>query len=314
MRLSIALVLVAIRVLAASGPSVSPCLNVEGDAILARDLAPAVPAFSALPPDTRIGYAPIPGIRRFFHASELRRFAAGHRLQLSSPGEVCFERPMEALQPELVAQAMRHALGQPSARITITELSRYPVPRGEVRFDRSTLPAALSLANRDVPLLWRGFVRYGGDHRFAIWARAAILVRSTRIVATEDLPAGRPIEAGQVRIEEFEAPPSSQPPPPSLDQVVGKLPRTPIARSAAVIALQLDKPKDIERGELVGVEVRSGAAHLGLEGRALAAGRKGDMIPVRNTANGKTFSARVQDKGHVVLTATLPFAAKDQDQ
>jgi flagella basal body P-ring formation protein FlgA len=92
------------------------------------------------------------------------------------------------------------------------------------------------------------------------------------------------------------------------------LPRRPIAASATVTAFQLEGPKDIERGDLVGVEVQSGAAHLSLEGRALADGRKGDMIPVRNTANGKIFSARVHDKGRVVLIASLPSQAKDQSQ
>ena len=303
----------AASTLAAAEQPASACVNVESDAILARDLAPALPAFSGLPPDTEIGYAPIPGVRRFFHASELRRIAAYHHIVLSSAGSLCFERAMETLQPERVVEAMRQALGQPGARIEIKELSRYPVPHGEVRFDPSTLPAAPSLANIATPQLWRGVVKYG-DHRFAIWARASILVRSARIVATEDLPAGRPIEARQVRVEEFDSPPSHQPPLPSLEQIVGMLPRRLIAASAAVTALQLEEPKDIERGDLVDVEVRSGGARLELEGRALADGRKGDMIPVRNTASGKTFSARVQERGHVVLTAALPsILAKDRN-
>jgi len=60
--------------------------------------------------------------------------------------------------------------------------------------------------------------------------------------------------------------------------------------------------------------VQSGRARLSLEGRALAAGRKGDMIPVRNGVNGKIFSACVQDKGRVLLVATLPSQAQDQNQ
>ena len=314
MPLSIALLLAATSALPASTPSVSPCLSVAGDAILARDLAQALPVFSSLAPDTTIGFAPIPGVRRFFRAAELRRIAARHHIALSTAPAICFERAMETLQPDRVIQAMRQALGQPAARIDIQELSRYPVPLGEVRFDRSTLPAAPSLGTPASPLLWRGFIRYGDNHRFAIWARASILVRLAEVVATEDLPPGKAIEARQVRIEEYDAPPYSQPPAPSLDQVVGKLPRQLIAASSAVTLLQLTEPNDIERGELVDVEVRSGRAHLELEGRALAAGRKGDMIPVRNAVNGKTFSARVQDKGRVVLIATLPSQAQDQNQ
>jgi len=313
-QLLIALLLAATSARAAAGPSVSPCLTVEGDAILARHLALALPEFSALPPDTKIGYAPIPGVRRFFYASELRRIAQVHHIAFSPLGTICFEHAMETLQPEAVAQAMRQALGQPSAHIEIQDLSRYPVPHGQVSFDRSALPAVPSLENAASPQQWRGVVRYGGDRRYAIWARARILVRSVRIVATEDLPAGRPIDARQVRMEEYDTPPSNQPPPPALDKVVGKLPRQPIKALAVITALQLEEPKDIERGDLVEVEVRSGGARLALEGRALADGRKGDMIPVRNTTNAKSFSARVEDKGRVVLTATLPSISKDQNQ
>lgn len=313
-QLLIALSLAAASARAASGQPVSPCLNIEGDAILARDLARALPAFSALPPDTRIGYAPIPGVRRFFHTSELRHIAQANHIAFSNAAEICFEYVMEPLQPEAVAQAMRQALGQPDAKIEIQELSRYPVPHGQVSFNRSALPAAPSLENAAIPQLWRGFIRYGSDHRFAMWARARILVRSARIVAIEDLPANRPIQASQVRVEEYESPASNQPPPPTLDKVVGKLPRQLIKASAAIVALQLEEPKDIERGDLVEVEVRSGGARLALEGRALADGRKGDMIPVLNIANAARFSARVQDKGRVVLTAALPSVSKDQSQ
>ena len=313
-QLLIALLLAATSARAASGQPTSPCLTIEGDAILARHLALALPEFSALPPDTKIGYAPIPGVRRFFHAPELRRIAQAHHLAFPTAGAVCFEHAMERLQPEAVSQAMRQALGQPDAHIEIQELSRYPVPHGQVAFDRSTLPAAPSPENAAVPQLWRGAVEYGGGRRFAIWARARILVRSVRIVAAEDLAAGRPIDARQVRVEEYDAPPSNQPSPPALDKVIGKLPRQAIKASATITTLQLEEPKDIERGDLVEVEVRSGGARLALEGRALADGRKGDMIPVRNTANAKSFSARVEEKGRVVLTATLPSFSKDQNQ
>jgi flagella basal body P-ring formation protein FlgA len=313
--LSIALLLTVTGAPATPSPSASPCLNVESDAILARDLAQALPVFSALPPDTPIGFAPIPGVRRFFHASELRRIAARYHIAYSTPGDICFQQPMETLEQQPVVDAMRRAIGQPSARIEIKELSRYPVPRGEVTFDRSTLPAAPSLANIATPQLWTGFVRYGGNHRYSIWARAIITVRSVRVVAVEDLPAGRPIEARQVRREEFDTTPSNQAPSPSLDQIVGKAPRRLIAASSAVTMPQLDEPNDIQRGELVDVIVRSGAAKLELEGRALADGRKGDMIPVKNTANGKNFSARVEEKGRVVLIANLPATlAKEPNQ
>jgi flagella basal body P-ring formation protein FlgA len=338
-RLSMALIVAAAAARAtpeAPGPA---CRALEGDSILARDLAEALPAFATVPPDTRIGYAPMPGVRRVYRAAELRRLAIRYNVPLASASEICFERAMEALRPERVADAMRQALDNPHARIEITELSRYPVPRGEIQFKLSALQstsvpsnaiagsgapvlpshaapvlpshAAPVLPGNAAPVLWRGFVGYGGERRFAIWARARIVVRSGKIVAAEGLPAGHPIEARQLRLEEVDEPPSSRPVSLPLDQITGKIPRRPIAAGDVITANRIEDPKDVERGEVVHVEVLSGGARLDLEGRAQADGRKGDMIPVRNMATGKRFSARIADKGRVVLTASLPSTVKD---
>ncbi len=76
----------------------------------------------------------------------------------------------------------------------------------------------------------------------------------------------------------------------------------------------LDAPKDVERGDVVQVEVHSGAALLKLEGRAESAGRRGDPIKVHTLANGRSFSARVADKDRVVVTTALGSKPKDANQ
>jgi flagella basal body P-ring formation protein FlgA len=285
------------------------CTAVEGDYISARDAARALPGFSAVPPDTQIAHAPVPGARRFFSVAELDRLAKHYSVPVAPAGEICFERAMEPLSLERVADAMRKALGNPEAHIEITESSLYPVPRGDILFTRSSLPSGSA-----TPVLWRGFVRYGAEHRFVIWARVRILVRSVRVVAVENLRAGNPIEAKQVRLEELEMFPQEQQAPPPLDEIVGKIPLRPIAAGTAIALTQLEEPKDIRRGDLIKVEVSSGGARLQLDGRAQADGRTGETIPVRNVTTGKVFSARVSEKGRVVLIASRPPAAKDINQ
>lgn len=302
----LARLLIALLLVARFAPAASGCIAIETERIVARDLAQAVPSFSAVPPDTQIGYAPVPGVRRFFHQPELQRLAARYNVVLPPDTEICIERILEPLRPEVVIEAMRKALGAPEARIDIVEISRFPVPRGEVEFARSSLPPAAS-----TPVIWRGLVRYAGGRRFAIWARVKVRVPSTRIVAVEDLHPGQPVASGQVRLENCELYPSSKLGPPSLDQVVGRIPRSPIAAGAAVTPDLLDAPKEVERGDVVQVEVQSGAAHLALEGRAQSAGSRGQSIPIRNLATGKSFSARVVDKDRVLLNAALPGTAKD---
>jgi flagella basal body P-ring formation protein FlgA len=302
-------ILFALAFAALSARAAGACIAVAADRVTARDLAGGAPAFSSLPADTDVGYAPVPGARRFYHAPELRRLALRYNLAAESLlNEICVERAMEPLAPESVIEAMRQSLGNPEARIEIVELSRYPVPRGDIEFTRASLPPGGPAA-----ILWRGFVRYGSQRRFAIWARVKVTVQSTRIVATQNLPAGRRIEAAQVRVEPTETFPSSQPAP-SLDQVLGLVPRRSIAAGAVLTKNLLDAPKEVERGAVVEVEVHSGGARLSLEGRAQNSGRRGDAIPIRNLATGKSFSARVAGKDRVVLNPVLPSRAKDTNE
>src|SRR5208282_472496 len=69
------------------------CLPLEGDRILARDLAAATPAFALWPPETELGYAPAPGLRRVLRAAELRRLASRQGLDGGAMADVCVERP-----------------------------------------------------------------------------------------------------------------------------------------------------------------------------------------------------------------------------
>jgi flagella basal body P-ring formation protein FlgA len=288
---------------------VPTCTTVAGDRITAGDLARTVPGFSSLAPETPLAYAPVPGARRIFRAAEVGRLAERYKVPLEAFGEVCFERVMEVLKPEGVVDAMRQALGNPEARIEVVEMSKFPVPPGEIQFTRSTLPPAA-----EGPVIWRGFVRYSGDRRFAIWARVRILVRSQKIIATENLAVGSRIDAKQVRVEERDVFPSAEAGIPAVDGIVGKSPRRPISAGSAITSTLLEEPKDVERGQMVEVEVRSGAARLKLEGRAQSAGRTGDAIRVRNLSTGKSFSAHVSAKGQVVLSAAAASGAKEVKQ
>ncbi|MGE5645490.1 MAG: flagella basal body P-ring formation protein FlgA [Acidobacteriota bacterium] len=63
-------------------------------------------------------------------------------------------------------------------------------------------------------------------------------------------------------------------------------------------------PREVERGDLVAVEVSSGAAVLKFEARAESGGSAGQDVTVRNPVTKKCFSARVAAQGRVLLNAT----------
>ena len=275
-----------------------PCVAVEGDRITTGDLARAVPAFSSVPPSTEIGYSPIPGVHRYFYFPELHRLALQYNVELPAGAQACIGRVMETLQPERVIEAMRQALDDPEARIEILDLSRAPVPRGELEFDRSNLPVGT-----DGPVVWRGVVRFTGGRKYGVWASVKLRVKGTRLVATQNLAAGKAIQEGQVNLEPAEVYPNPAAAL-TLDSIIGSTSRVAIPAGGVIAPGMVDAPKEVERGDVVQVEVQSGATTLKLEGTAESAGHHGEPIKVRTLVNGRSFSARVAGKDRVVVAAS----------
>src|ERR1035438_6658993 len=108
MKLCVALL---IAVLVRGAPAGQPaCREVDGERILARDLAAAIPGFNALPPQLPVAIAPLPGSRRIMRVSELVSLARRNSIDLPAVGDLCFEWPMGPLEQAAVMQAMRAAL------------------------------------------------------------------------------------------------------------------------------------------------------------------------------------------------------------
>jgi flagella basal body P-ring formation protein FlgA len=273
--------------------ALAACLGIPGasERITARDLAPAFPALAEAAPDTVVGLAPAPGVKRIFRGPELQ--ALGERWSASPvpAGEVCVERPLRTLDPERIREAMLKQI--PGAKLRMLEFSRFPAPEGELEFPLAGLRVTAGTAT------WNGWVRYGADRKFRVWARVEVTLAAERIVATDVLRAGQVITAAQVRLEKREAIPSGRAFAGTLDEVVGKIVRRPVAAGTALESAWLDTPRDVSRGETVRVEVRQGGALLELEGEAEASGSVGQRIPVLNPVSKKRFFARVEAKGRV---------------
>lgn len=278
----------------------SACLTLEGEQIRAADLARAVPEFASLAPETALGYAPSPGVRRVMLAGELTRLAARHGITVkAAPQGVCFERAAEKISPERVLAALKEALGGESqAKIELLDYPRRSLPRGELEFSRSGFSAP---ALASAPVVWRGRLRYAEHRSVPVWARVRITVRGQRVTAMKDLEQGRAIEAADVRLEEADLAPFAS--PAALEDVVGRAPRRSIRAGAPVDPAQLTAPRLIERGDDVTVEVVSGAAQIKLEAKAVTSARAGELVMLRNPQNGRKFQARVESPGKVIIDA-----------
>lgn len=275
------------------------CYPVAGPLIQGRDLKNASAGFEQLAADAAIAQAPRPGSRRFFEPDELAGIARAHALPRREFARLCFERSSSPLKdPDLIA-AMREALDAPDAAIEIVAKSQTGVPEGRTVFVRRALPEPSASGGT---VVWHGHVVYDGG-QLPIWAEARIRVRQQRLVAASQLRAGRQVGPGDVRLEEADGFPSRVPWVRNPTEAVGRIVRRPIASGSPVLAGDLEIPKDVEKGQLVSVEVRSGGAIVRTELAAESAGSRGETIRLRNPASGKTFQARVEDKGRVVVEA-----------
>jgi flagella basal body P-ring formation protein FlgA len=278
----------------------TPCVSVTGSQILGADLAGAVPAFTGIQADSPLAPAPMPGSTRVFYSSELQSIASRFSLAISIPSEVCFRFATETLNRERVLDEMRKALNIPDSKVELLETSPAQVPVGKIEFAREglTTPAA---PDQRTPVFWRGNIAYAGDRRYPIQAKVRITAPLRRVVAMEPLRSGVPVKAEQLRQEAFEGFPPVKSDSPEPDQVAGMIPVHPIAAGGEVRLDNLVRPNDVNRGDLVHVEVRFGGAHLALMGRAEAAGHVGDVVAIRNPESSKVFQARVEARNRVIV-------------
>ena len=271
------------------------CLAVgaSGDRILAGDLAAGFPEWAAVPPETPLGLAPAPGVVRVFRLPELRGMAEHWGLSSVPDRELCVTRPVAVLTAGRLLAAMQKEL--PAAHIELLDFSRLPAPEGELVFPASGL--------RQAPAggYWNGYVGYGGNHRFLLWARVKVQVASARVIAAQDLKSGLALTAAMVRVETRQEVPASGFVS-TVEELAGKVPRRAIATGTALRAEWLEPAKAVLRGETVQVEVVRGGARLKLECVAEASGAIGETIAILNPVSKLRFQARVESKGNVVVT------------
>jgi flagella basal body P-ring formation protein FlgA len=280
------------------GLAITSCFPVTGDRILMRDLTAAVPAFAVADAEQIIGFAPAPGAQRRFSAGDVSRLAASNGVVMEAAA-VCFERKLTPLNREQVMAALRASLPA-GAELELLEFSRVGIPEGTVEFSRSGLPPARQDSPRE-PVIWRGCVKYAAGQSMPVWAKARVWISIPAVVAVQDLPAGKAIEAAQIRTGNIDSGPYSQSEALSAEQAVGLALRRPIRAGQPITRSVLEMPLLVERGEMVGLEARVGGAFLKSKVRAEGSGRAGDTIAVRNIESGKSFQARIIRKDWVAV-------------
>ncbi|MGD1094776.1 MAG: flagellar basal body P-ring formation chaperone FlgA [Bryobacteraceae bacterium] len=286
--------------------SVTPagCQIVDRDYIVAADLAVTVPAFAQMPSDFNLGYLPSSGATRTLRGADLQRIAKNRGIAADGLPDVCFQRRTFVPSAEQIRKAMLDVMLNSwdikGAKIEIVSSSQHPVPMGEVVFPRDGIQLSQG-ASAPEDLLWHGTVRYDGGKTASIWAKVRITATMTRVVAVKTIPAGKPIQKNQVRLETYEGFPLDETMARTLDEVVNKVPKSPLQALTPIRKTQVERPPDVAKGDVVTVQVIGGAMRMVLEGTAQTAGISGGVIVVRNPSSGKDFRAQVTGKDQVTV-------------
>jgi flagella basal body P-ring formation protein FlgA len=281
--------------LAAAPQSPMACHPITADWIYGRDLVAAAPSFAGLPPELPVSHSPVPGLERVFHPGELRRLAEAHHLSGAQIGEnICFAWPLAPLTRERITAAIEQTLSGRHSRIEAVDWSLAPIPAGELVFPLSGL-SALS----DKPVIWKAYVAYAGNLRFSTWANVRVTIREPHLVSAVPVRVGESVSIAEVKTETYEGPLLREKALASPDQLAGLRARRDIPAGATLFENLFEIAKEVERNELVTVLIEAGPAHIVTQGVAEWAGRRGDIISVRNPKTGRLYRARVEEKGTV---------------
>jgi flagella basal body P-ring formation protein FlgA len=275
------------------------CLPVVGDRIYARDLAAADPAFASLPASRAVGFAPSPGAKRVFTASELGKIARANGMTSAAVREACFEIPMRPISKEDLSASMRRALPT-DVDLTLIEVPQGDFPAGSFEFPLTTLEPAVPGAG--AVRMWRGSIRYGDTLRARIWARVDVRRPFSAVVAATYIPRNAAVTASQLRLATVSiALGQERGLARGIEEVIGSIAKSDVPAGTPLSVAALEKPLAVRRGDPVLVEVQSGRARIRMDALAEISARTGEELDLRNTSTGKVFHARLEGAGKAVI-------------
>jgi flagella basal body P-ring formation protein FlgA len=265
------------------------CIPVSGPHILARDLVAEVPALAATPPETKLSYAPAPGLSRRLEPAELRRMLRRIGLESASRLDpVCVQTETPRHNRAAIAAAMQRSL-PPGVSVAVGEVRGPGASHYEFSVDALRgLPAAT-----DGSVVWRGW-------SFDSQSRSSAVAVKVRLSAIRCMArARREIRVGTLlTAEDLEETCALSRWSPEMGQsrqvAVGLEAQRTIRAGAEISPAALRAPVVIEPGARV--EVRSFAGPVSIIAEAVAEGRGalGGQIWLRGKSPGSPrFRARV---------------------
>jgi len=206
-----------------------------------------------------------------------------------------------ALNRRAVLGAIQSVPGLAGSKIEIFDISREPVPCGELHFSLATLPTP---AGRDChsPVVWRAEVVYDANRRVPVWTKATICVPQVVVKTTRVIPCNTEITADMVEAATITTYPNGATPQPrSVGDVVGRKAVRRIQLGEVLEAGAIRSPDVIVRGQIVHVKVASGHVRLRIDGEAVSSARLGEIVMIRNAKTGNTFRAKADGRSSATI-------------
>lgn len=123
-----------------------------------------------------------------------------------------------------------------------------------------------------------------------------VVVRATIaadvVVVVNDLKAGTPIDTSSLKLEhrDVTATPSAVT---KVDEVAGKTSRRALRAGQLVDRRWLNESVLVKRNSKVTIVARNAGVEVHVAAEALQSGKRGEVIPVKNSTNGTVIRARV---------------------
>lgn len=274
------------------------CVSVTGDKIVARDLARAIPEFGSVPGDEVLSFAPIPGLTRTLKASQITMLAKRFQSVLNEGAvkDVCFVSAAEMLTEDQIRAAILPAIEWSVVSLKVVDFSRSPLPPGRLEFRATGL--SQSSLNAAGTTLWHGRLVTDSGRSFPVWVKLWIVVAAKIVVSTREIAKNQLLTSGDVAYSSEVPFPLPEGALRSVEEATSRTALRHIAKASPVLKWMLEQPAEVRQGQVVHVDAICGDARLSFDARAQTTGHRGDLIRLLNP-NGRTFQARVIDKGRV---------------
>jgi len=157
----------------------------------------------------------------------------------------------------------------------------------------------VSLKYQRLPGRVTGKISCEGNQPWIIYSSADIELYQSVVVAAEPLARAARIEEGQLMLVEKEVSELRQGFYSHIDEVSGLETKRSLAYHAVVAPALLIEPVAVQKGEEVVIEARQGSLSVRSTGTAMANGRIGQRINVRNSSSDRIIRVQVVAKGRV---------------